>query len=794
MLLVAADGTIEAVDQAVAAFLGREPTTLSRVPLRSLFGDASDRAWLQPSGARVADDASDSSRSARMIGLRRGDGSTVTVQATRSAIVIGGIAHTAVHIHTQCDFQQVHRDFQHLANSVPGIIWTARPDGVSDFANHELINRCGMTVADLMNRRWRAFFHPDDQDRTAEAWWQAIESGEPFSIDVRLYCQREDRYRWHALRAQAVRDQAGAIRKWFGSAFDIDMERRLQQDLEETAARLAHTLESITDGLLAVDHDWHIRYCNHEAERVFRIPRDQVLGEHLSSLFPRIPGERFALECMRAMTSGRKQYFEIHFEPIDLWLEVHAYPATDGLTLYFRDIGERKHAEAEIEFLAFRDALTSLPNRRLMLHRLEKALRDDKMRGSYTGLVLVDLDNFKSLNDTLGHEAGDEVIGAVAKALGDRFGRQGTVARVAGDEFALVLPGVGFTPEISVERVHAACDEILELMRSSTGNGAHGPRRTGSVGADVIGPGVTDTGEAMKQVDLALLAAKQAGGNQYRLFDQSMRVRIDAWARSEIEIPRGMEAGEFVPYYQPQLAADGSCIGAEALIRWHHPERGLLDPREFVPFTEQTGLIKSLGKTLLRDVCVDIARWSRMPAMQGRRVSVNVSPSQLHDPAFVDDVSRIIDETGAPASRLRIELTETMLLEDVDAVAARMDALTKMGITFSLDDFGTGYSALAYLKRLPLGELKIDQGFVKDIAHDASSRAIIQTIVALADSLGMGVMAEGVETRETLDWLVAEGCGFFQGHLFGWPMSAEDFAAFPRICAIGTPWWVGHSA
>lgn len=691
-------------------------------------------------------------------------------------------------------FQQTKSDFRQLAESIPGIVWTATPRGVGDFASRELLERCGMTLADLMSHRWHRFFHPDDQDLTAAAWWQAITSGNPFAIDARLYCKHEDDYRWHALQARPIRDGSGVIKKWLGNALDIHEERRLREELEQTTARLERTLDSITDGLLSVDHDWRIRYFNREAERVFQMPRDQVIGELPSRVLPWLAGGQFERECARAMACGRTQHFEVHLDPIDLWLEIRAYPAPDGLTLYFCDIGDRKRAEAEIEFLAFRDPLTNLPNRRCMLQHLEKALRDGERCGSYTGLMLVDLDNFKRLNDTLGHETGDDLVVAIARQLEKLFADDGMVARIGGDEFALVLTDIGATSAIANRRIDQIRAGIFRAVRDVRDGNGHGLRNTCSIGADIVAPGECDAGDAMKQVDLALLGAKQAGGNQFRRFDHSMRVRVDAWAASEIEIPRGMLAGEFVPYYQPKLDAAGRCIGAEALIRWHHPERGLIEPDEFVPLAEQTGLIKRLGKIMLHAVCADIADWSRMPRMRERTISINVSASHLHEADFVNDVAEIIEQTGAPAGNLQIEVTETMLMADIERVAASMDALRQFGVTFALDDFGTGYSALAYLKRLPLQALKIDQGFVRDIVEDASSRAIIQTIVALAASLGMDVLAEGVETWSMRDHLLDEGCGYFQGYLFGHPMPADDFVAFPRIFATSRPDSLNHSA
>lgn len=833
-------GLIESVDQSVAHFLGHDATTLSGRSATVVVAEQDGEAWLPPRDKALKAPVG----TVCAIALCRQDGSRLGVQATISDISISGMCYTVVTViadadacetaqgHWQAntrteanstssqaieqgahpparvagtpemdslqsmtrDLVQSRRDFEALADTVPGIIWTAAPTGVVDFANRELLDRCGMSIADLTSTRWREFFHPEDQERTAAAWHQAMVSGAEFVLDTRLYCRHDQCYRWHALRARPVLDDAGCITKWFGSALDIHDERELQAELELTAARLTHTLESITDGLMTVDHDWRVRYFNREAERVFQVPRDQLLGQFLASVFPGCCGSQFQCECARAMASGQTRHFELHLESIDLWLEVHAYPSSDGLTIYFRDIGERKRAEAEIEFLAFRDPLTSLPNRRRMLQRLEKALGGAESRGCYSGVLLVDCDNFKCLNDSLGHEAADAVIQAIGQRLHDCFNAEDTVARIGGDEFALVLPDIGTSAVRANSRIHEAHARIVDVMRQVGDADGDGLRKTCSVGADVIAPGARDAGETMKRADLALFGAKQAGGNQFRLFDESMRVRADAWATSEIEIPRAIEAGEFVPHYQPKLAGDGCCIGAEALIRWHHPERGLVEPDAFVPMAEESGVIKRLGKLFLHDVCVDIARWAHMPAMRDRIISINVSPSQLHEPGFVDDVARILEQTGAPASRLRIEVTETMLMQDIDAVVATMDALKKLGIAFSLDDFGTGHSALAYLKRLPLAEVKIDQGFVKDIDGDESSRAIIQSIVALATSLDMEVVAEGVETWAMHDGLVAEGCRYFQGYLFGPPMSAREFGCFPQWTRMGPPALLNQSA
>ena len=835
VIMLNPNGTVESVDQGLAKFLGLEAEVVTGTCATLLIPEEDIKALLQPRMERIHDAESDPFRTGRAIRLRSRSGAMVSAHATISELAVGGMAYTAVVVidipvedafaagQGACwsdwhfvasraspvpdrgpacdtvrmsgpaeggslqritrDLAQSRRDFEQLADTVPGIIWTASPAGVVDFASRELLDRCGMSVAALTSSRWHEFFHAEDQQRTAAAWNQAIESGSSFVIDARLYSHDEDCYRWHALRASPVRDDDGLITKWVGSALDIHAERKLQEDLKLAAARLTHTLESITDGLMTVDHEWRVRYFNREAERVFQMPRDQLLGEYLASVFPGPCGSQFQFECARAMRSRHTQHFEMHLQSMDLWLEVHAYPSSDGLTIYFRDIGDRKRAEAEIEFLAFRDPLTHLPNRRRMLQQLEQALREAEGRECYAGLILVDFDNFKCLNDSLGHEAADAVLQETAQILEHCFNAEETVARIGGDEFALVLPFIGTTAAGASSRINEARTSIVDAVRKAGDADGQGIRKTCSIGADMIAPGACEAGEAMQKADLALADAKKAGGNRFRIFDESMRVQADAWVTSQIEIPRAMEAGEFVPYYQPKLAVDGRCIGAEALIRWHHPERGVVEPNEFVPVAEQTGIIKRLGKAFLRDVCVDVARWAHMSEMRDRIISVNVSPSQLHEPGFVDDLTRIIEQTGAPASRLKIEVTETMLMQDIDAVVATMDALTKFGIAFSLDDFGTGHSALAYLKRLPLEELKIDQSFVRDITGDASSRAIVQSIVALATSLDMEVLAEGVETWAMHDCLAAEGCRFFQGYLFAHPMPAADFARFPqRTC------------
>ncbi len=472
------------------------------------------------------------------------------------------------------------------------------------------------------------------------------------------------------------------------------------------------------------------------------------------------------------------------------WLTITAVKGDDGnVTHYvgtFADITLRKAAEDEIKYLAFYDQLTQLPNRRLMMDRLDQALTSSARHERHGALLLIDLDNFKTLNDTFGHAVGDQLLRETSTRLTSCVRAVDTVARLGGDEFVVIIEDLEGGSQAAVlaesvaEKIQArlARSYLLDVTPEVAGSSRRNYYCTSSTGIAMFRDRTVSGDELLKRADTAMYQAKAAGRNTLRFFDPEMQANVAARAALEADLRKAIKENQFVLFYQPQVDGSGQVTGAEALVRWQHPERGLVSPVEFIPMAEETGLILPLGTWVLHTACEQLKAWAAAPATAHLTLAVNVSARQFNFPNFVDHVLALIDHTGARPEKLKLELTESLLLDNADDIIAKMNALKAHGVCFSLDDFGTGYSSLSYLKRLPLDQLKIDQSFVRDILIDANDAVIARTVVALAESLGLTVIAEGVETDTQRDILAKNGCLAYQGYLFSRPLPLEAFESY----------------
>jgi diguanylate cyclase (GGDEF)-like protein len=390
-------------------------------------------------------------------------------------------------------------------------------------------------------------------------------------------------------------------------------------------------------------------------------------------------------------------------------------------------------------------------------------------------LLYIDLDNFKTLNETLGHDMGDALLQQVARRLRACVRSGDTVARLGGDEFVLLVHDLGDMPIKVASRVQVLGDKVLASLNRNYQLDGHVHHSTPSIGVALISQGHQTVDDLLRHADLAMYEAKAAGRNTLRFFDPKMQAEVAVRVELEEDLRHAFLGGQFQLHYQAQVQGQGVITGAEALLRWQHPERGMVPPIQFIGVAEETGLILPLGQWVLDTACEQLALWAGNPLMEPLSVAVNVSSRQFQDVGFVDDVLAILARTGANPRRLKLELTESLLVQDVEDVIAKMTALKAHGIGFSLDDFGTGYSSLSYLKRLPLDQLKIDQGFVRDILSDPNDAAIAKMVMALAESMGLAVIAEGVETREQRDYLAGLDCHAYQGYLFARPLALPAF-------------------
>ena len=444
-----------------------------------------------------------------------------------------------------------------------------------------------------------------------------------------------------------------------------------------------------------------------------------------------------------------------------------------------RDITERKLAEEKINELAFFDQLTNLPNRRLLLDRLRQSMNASMRSGQYGALLLIDLDNFKTLNDTLGHDTGDRLLKQVAQRLVTCVRSEDTVARLGGDEFVVILSNLSLAEDTAASQTEIVGDKIITALNQVYELGDVVHHSTPSIGANLFLGQRTELDTLLKQADIAMYRSKKEGGNTLRFFDSDMETVVMKRAALENDLRTAIDERQFVLHYQAQVSGS-RLLGAEALVRWQQPARGLVSPAEFIPLAEDTGLIIPLGQWVLEAACNQITAWAERPEFAHLTISVNVSAHQFRQDNFVENVLMVLRNTHANPQRLKIELTESSLLNNVDSVIEKMYALKAKGVGFSLDDFGTGYSSLSYLKQLPLDQLKIDQSFVRDILVDANDAAIAKTIIVLAQSFGLNVIAEGVETEEQRDYLSIVGCHSCQGYFFSRPLPIDDFERYAQ--------------
>jgi len=485
-----------------------------------------------------------------------------------------------------------------------------------------------------------------------------------------------------------------------------------------------------------------------------------------------------------AKTQFRKRNGEIFWALLSAsMIEIHG---DSCLVSVLRDISEAKAAEDEIRDLAFYDQLTHLPNRRLLLNRLNHTLLTGTRINRKKALLMVGLDNFKTLNDNLGHQTGDLLLQDIAGRITSSVREVDTVARFGGDEFVVLLEDLSEERENAAVRAKAVGEKILAAIGQPCLLDGRECLITSSIGVTVFGGKREGPNEVLQRADVAMHHAKLAGRNTICFFAPALQAAVNARAATERELRHGIAANQFALYYQPQVE-HGRLIGAEALLRWEHPRRGVLLPGDFISSAEETGLILPLGAWVLETACRQIAAWADCSNTAGISVAVNISSLQLRQPDFVEGVLSALDRAKANPKNLDLELTESLLVGNVEDVICKMNKLRSHGVRFSLDDFGTGYSSLSYLKRLPLDQLKIDRSFVRDILVDDCSGAIAQSIISLGGAMGFSVIAEGVESEEQREFLARLGCQAFQGYLCSRPLPLEEFKIFALKFAGDTP-------
>ncbi|WP_157272078.1 sensor domain-containing protein [Azohydromonas aeria] len=574
-------------------------------------------------------------------------------------------------------------------------------------------------------------------------------------------------------------------------AHDITDVRRAQQQVQESERRLSYVLDTTGEGVW----DWDLRTNALQHNQRWY----QMLGFEKSRLTGTVKDFEDCLfdEDRPAIAAALQQSLDGH----GAYRHEHRMRRQDGSVIWvldrgdvverdaegrplrmvgsFSDISERKAAEALTQRLAYFDALTGLPNRSLMQDRLQHAVELSLRTGQFGALMFIDLDNFKELNDSHGHASGDALLQQIAQRLREGLRASDTAARMGGDEFVVIAEELGADVAEAATHAEAIAAKLMHGIEQPCDLGGALHRSTGSIGIALFGVPGDSAEELLKRADFAMYQAKDAGRNARRFFDPAMQETVLARACLATDLRAALERGELFIVLQPVVDAQARRVGAEALVRWRHPMRGLVSPADFIPLAEQNGLIVAVGQQVLAQACAQLVAWSRHEDTRALTLSVNVSARQFHQHDFVEQVLRTLEEAGADPNRLKLEITESLLLADVGEVARKMALLRAQGVRFSIDDFGTGYSSLAYLKRLPLDEIKIDRSFVNDVLSDCNDASIVQTVLLLARSLSLKVVAEGVETAEQRDFLSQHGCPYFQGYLFGRPVPAAEWPVPP---------------
>jgi diguanylate cyclase (GGDEF)-like protein/PAS domain S-box-containing protein len=564
-------------------------------------------------------------------------------------------------------------------------------------------------------------------------------------------------------------------------------QEELTQKLQEL--RIAAVAFNTQEAILITDADANIVRVNQSFQEITGYSAEEVIGRNPRILNSGRHDKLFYEAIWDALRRERKWSGEIwnkrkNGEIYPEWAMITAIYTPDGkLTNYvgsFSDISLRKKTEEEIHLLAFYDPLTRLPNRRLLTDRLQKALIASARHGWRGALLFLDLDNFKILNDTKGHNFGDAMLVEVACRLRNCVRGEDTVARLGGDEFVVLLENLGLDNQEAAARAETAGGRMLVSLAQTYILNSYEHHASVSIGAIIFQGNAAAAEDLLKHADVAMYQAKSAGRNTLRFFDPSMQLALEARSAIEVDLHRALADGQFKLFYQAQVDVAGRLIGAEALIRWIHPQHGLISPLKFIPLAEETGLILPIGLWVLDAACAQLKQWESTPLTRDLQLAVNVSARQFYQKDFVEQVHRVVGKSAIKPELLKLELTESLILDNVADAISKMRELKAIGIRFSMDDFGTGYSSLSYLKQLPLDQLKIDQSFVRDIVTDQNDAVIVQTIIVMAQNFHLNVIAEGVETKEQFEQLQQYGCQVFQGYLFGKPVPIEQFEMLLR--------------
>ncbi|MCG8313099.1 MAG: EAL domain-containing protein [Pseudomonadales bacterium] len=631
---------------------------------------------------------------------------------------------------------------------------------------------------------WKTLIYEDDRD-TARVALSDYFRGDTvlYQAHYRLHCC-DGTLKWMSVRGKIVeRNERGAPTRLISTFEDITQQKEMEEAIRSSEKKYRDLFELAQEGIWVTDEKAYTLMVNQSMASMLGYSTDEMMGKHVYDFMNEAAIDVYE-DRLGINTSGHVviDLAFVHKTGKAVYVSMHATAMRDergnfqGNIAGVIDITQRIHAEEMIRKQALYDSLTQLPNRRFLFGRLEEELARSVRHSYYGGLLFIDLDHFKNINDSLGHPVGDKLLLAIGQRVSSVIRDEDVLGRIGGDEFVVLLPELDIDETIAAERARNVAQKIQESFAESFLIEGYNLHVSSSIGVALYPKEKETIHDIFRQADAAMYRSKHEGRNTIRFFTKEIQVAVERKLQIQMLLPQALERKEFYLCYQPQMDRAGRLIGAEALIRWEQPELGLISPDQFIEVAEESGFIVKIGEWVLEEACRQLRIWESqgMPA-DFHTLAVNISPRQFAMDRFSEQTLAIAKAQGIDPSRIELELTEGMLVTDVDAVTTKMRALRDVGFNIAVDDFGTGYSSLSYLKRFPISKLKIDQSFVRDLMDDRNDRAIIEAIIAITRHLELDLLAEGVETQEHLDFLASKGCFKYQGWHFGRPEKAEDF-------------------